>query len=98
MNRVILATLFATLATGCILAADTDPGEYGFIHARWSFSTAEGTALSCPEGFSMTEVIAEPVRGGPPIIDLYDCEAFGGSAGYPIGEYDVTIVIVSDNG
>jgi len=98
MSRVALAVL-AMLATGCILTANSESEEKGFINAAWGFRDAAGGApADCPEMFPITKVTAQPIEGGDPIFTLYPCNAFAGSAGYPLGEYDVTITIADSSG
>ena len=98
MKRLILASLLAGSATGCILTTDGYSEEVGFIDTSWSFHTADGTPLSCPAGFTTAEVTAVSRTYGDAFIDLYDCDALGGSAAYPVDEYDVTIAITNTSG
>ncbi len=104
MRRLVFAMMvagIATLATGCIISSsdDTPPGDdTGFIDAAWSFHTAAGGSLNCPPGFDTAEVSAVPVAGGTPVVDLYDCVAFQGSADYPLDQYDVTITVTTNGG
>ncbi len=93
MSRVALAVL-AMLATGCILQANAESEEIGFINAAWRFRNADGSPASCPAE-AVAEVTAQPVEGGEPIIQIYPCDAESGSLGYPLGEYDVTIAITN---
>jgi hypothetical protein len=97
MPRVVLAVL-AILASGCILSADSDSEEVGFINAAWRFRDAAGAPAGCPGAFPFAQVTAAPIDGGLPIPQFYSCEALSGSFGYPLGAYDVTIEITSNSG
>lgn len=97
MPRIALV-LLATLATGCILQADSESEELGFINAVWRFRNADGSPASCPDEQAVAEVTARPVEGGEAIIKIYQCDALGGSFGYPLGAYDVTIAITDVGG
>jgi hypothetical protein len=98
MKKLILPTLLATFASGCILTASGYEGEVGYINASWSFRDVAGATLPCPTGFNTAEVTAVSREFGDVFIDLYNCDARGGSAPYPIGSYDVTIAITTAGG
>lgn len=95
MRKVILAALIAYAATGCTTAADP------IITANWSFKElATGDLLDCPPGFDTTAVHVIPVdavgnRLGAGVIDLYNCDAFTGTAEYPPDRYEVYMEITT---
>ncbi len=98
MKRLILASLLASFATGCIITTDGQSEEVGFINTSWNFHKADGTELGCPAGFNTAEVTAVSREFGDAFVDLYSCNARSGSAPYPIGAYEVTIAITNNSG
>lgn len=99
MKRLILASLLASFATGCIITTTEGQGEeVGFINTSWSFHKADGTELTCPEGFNTAEVTAVSREFGDAFIDLYNCNSLSGTAAYPLGAWDVTIAITNNSG
>ena len=73
----------------------------GLMTARWSFKEVEtGASLTCPTGFNTTAVHAQPVdrfgnNAGQKVIDLYNCDAFQGTADYPATLYAVFMEITT---
>lgn len=98
MKTLLLTSLLAPLATGCIITTDGQTEEVGYINTEWSFHAADGTELGCPDGFPTVEVTAVSRFDGLQFIDLYDCERRAASAPYPVDEYDVTIALTTDSG
>lgn len=75
----------------------------GLITANWSFKElATGDTLGCPGGFDTTAVHVIPVdrfgdQIGTEIIDLYNCNAFTGTADYDARLYKVFMEITTAN-
>ena len=86
-------------------AVDIDGCTYrpapGLITARWSFKeVSTGATLGCPAGFDTTAVHVTPVDRfgeamGQKTIDLYDCDAFQGTADYAADQYEVFMEITT---
>jgi len=99
MKHLAIASMLASLATGCVIA---DDGYYdyeeGAIGTTWSFHMADGTQLGCPAGFDTAEITAVPRDGSEAFIDLYDCGSLSGRAFYPVNDYEVTIAVTNRSG
>jgi hypothetical protein len=73
----------------------------GLITANWSFKQlATGNNLTCPNGFDTTAVHVIPVnrfgdKVGTEVIDLYNCNAFTGTADYPATLYKVFLEVTT---
>ena len=110
MSKLALVSLFASLATGCVIEDNgyNDPGpdyQDATISGAWSFhNIATKTDTACPTGFNTVRMISQPVDDnlratGEPYIDLFDCADFRhASAPLPPDVYQVWLEVVTDSG
>lgn len=113
MKNLVLGSLIALGATGCIITSGGDDGpgpgpgpgpDNAYIAASWSIrSLASGTTAPCPPGFDTAalynqEVNASGAPVGAPIVDLFDCDAgTGTSAPLPPAVFQTWIEITNHN-
>jgi hypothetical protein len=78
---VLFGLIIASAATGCIISSGDDDGGAPTITARWDIKQVNGTSLTCPPTFDTAALYSQEVDAsynniGPPVIDLFDCDAF----------------------
>jgi hypothetical protein len=102
-NLVVLATLIAASATGCIISSDNSSND-AHVGATWAIkSVVSNSELGCPSGYDTAALYNQPVDTagnavGSPIIDLFDCVADSGrSAPLPPTMYETWIEITTHN-
>lgn len=92
MKKLVLVALMAMVgmtASGCIITSgDDDPvDEFAAITAEWSFKNlaSNDNTLPCPPTYNTTALYNQVIDEagnlvGQPIIDLFDCGDFRGTA------------------
>jgi hypothetical protein len=101
-NLVVLATLLAASATGCIISSDNGGSTDAHVGATWKIkSVVSNSEVGCPSGYDTAALYNQPVDSagnavGSPIIDLFDCAADAGtSAPLPPTMYETWIEITT---
>jgi hypothetical protein len=100
MKNLVLGSLIAIAASGCIIESNDDT----YITASWNIKQySNNTLLTCPPGFTTAALYSQPANSdgtlvGSPTIDLFDCAANIGTSG-PLapGLYLSWIEIANDN-
>ncbi|HEY6035382.1 MAG TPA: hypothetical protein VIV58_14010 [Kofleriaceae bacterium] len=73
--------IIAGAASGCIISSGNDGGGSATITAHWDIKQVNGTSLSCPPTYDTAALYSQEIDAnyneiGPPVIDLFDCNAF----------------------
>lgn len=101
-NLVLGALLVAAASSAACTAASTDVT----VKAQWSFKhITDGTARSCPTGFGMAQITAQPVdpdtaaaNGGLITTTLFSCNDGQGTVVVPDGVYLMSVDIANSSG
>jgi hypothetical protein len=99
MKNLVLASLIAASATGCIISSDSSSDAH--VGATWTIRTLSSPSIPCPPGYDTAALYNQPVDAndapvGSPIIDLFDCAAGAGtSAPLPATTYMTWIEITT---
>jgi len=78
---VLFGLIIAGAASGCIISSGDDGGDAATITAHWDIKQVNGTSLSCPPTYDTAALYSQEIDAnfnnvGPPVIDLFDCNAF----------------------
>ena len=78
---VLFGLIIAGAASGCIISSGDDGGSAATITAHWDIKQVNGTSLSCPPTYDTAALYSQEIDAnynnvGPPVIDLFDCNAF----------------------
>ena len=102
MKTLVLASLIAASATGCIISSDSGSAHVG---ATWQVkSVVSNQEIGCPSGIDTAALVNQPVdingnAVGQPIIDLFDCAAgVGTSASLPATTYETWVQLTDHPG
>jgi hypothetical protein len=104
MKKLVLGALLAVVAssTGCIITSESTDAV---VTARWSFTHfADGSARSCPVGYTRTTVYAQPWDPienrlfGTVIADVFNCSDASGTTDPLDGIFLVWVQVEKENG
>jgi hypothetical protein len=103
MKTLVLASLLAASATGCVISSDSSNAAH--VGATWQIkSVVSNSVLGCPTGFDTAALVNQEIDSagndvGSPIIDLFDCAAGAGtSAALPATTYLTWVQITDHSG
>ena len=101
MNTLVLASLIAVFAMGCVISDDSATAH---IRATWTIRTLADPDIGCRPGFDTATVNNQAVDSngnavGPLIEDKFDCAAGGGTtSALPADTYETWIEIQDHGG
>lgn len=84
MNRLVLGTLIATQAAGCIISSSNSDAAH--VVAGWTLEmSATHSVASCPPGYDTAALYSQEVDStgtplGDPVVDMFDCAAGAGTS------------------
>lgn len=78
---VLFGLIIAGAASGCIISSGDDGTDVATITAHWDIKQVNGTSLTCPPTYDTAALYSQEVDAdyndiGPPVIDLFNCDAF----------------------
>jgi hypothetical protein len=78
---VLFGLIIASAASGCIISSGDDGGNAATITAHWDIKQVNGTHLTCPPTYDTAALYSQEIDAnynnvGPPVIDLFNCDAF----------------------